>query len=85
MCCLLASMVACSLVPCTSREWSHDIWSTTAWITLTATPKQAATFCRISNLYNELHQEGLVWSLGFASDLELARWGAVHPAKSLVA
>jgi hypothetical protein len=57
----------------------------TAWITLTAELKHAATFCMISNLYYELHQGGLVWFWGFASELELARWGAVHPAKSLVA
>jgi hypothetical protein len=25
VCCLLSSMVACSLVPCTSREWSSDM------------------------------------------------------------
>jgi hypothetical protein len=61
-------------------------WSTTtAWITLTAGPKHAATFCMISHLYNKLHQGGLAWFWGFASELELARRGAVHPAKSLVA
>jgi hypothetical protein len=58
--------------------------TTTAWITLTAGPKHAATFCMISHLYYELHQGGLVWFWGFASELELARWGAVHPAKSQV-
>jgi hypothetical protein len=61
-------------------------WSTTtALITLTAGPKHAATFCMISHLYCELHQGGLVWFWVFASELELARWGAVYPAKSLVA
>jgi hypothetical protein len=33
--------------------------------------------------YYELHQGGLVWFCGFASELE--RWGAVDPAESLVA
>jgi hypothetical protein len=41
--------------------------------------------CMISHLYYELHHGGFVWFWGFASELELARWGAVHPAKSLVA
>jgi hypothetical protein len=38
----------------------------------------------ISHLYYELHHGGLIWFWGFSSELELARWGAVHPAKSLV-
>jgi hypothetical protein len=38
----------------------------------------------ISNLCYELHQGDLFWFWGFASEIELARWGAVNPAKSLV-
>jgi hypothetical protein len=45
--------------------------TTSAWITLTAGPKHAAPFCMISHLYGELHQGGLVWFWGFASELEL--------------
>jgi hypothetical protein len=60
-------------------------FTTTAWITLTAGPKHAAAFCMISHLYSKLQKGGLVWFWGFASELELPRWGAVQPAKSLVA
>jgi hypothetical protein len=83
--CLLASMVhvrwCLALLENGPVTWS----TTTAWIPLTAGPKHAATFCMISHLYYELHQGGLVWFWGFASELELGSWGAVHPAKSLVA
>jgi hypothetical protein len=58
--------------------WSRTI----AWISLTAGPKHAAAFCMISHLYYELHQGGLVWFWRFASELELARLGAVHPSNS---
>jgi hypothetical protein len=68
-----------------SREYCLVTWATTtAWITLTAGAKHAATFCMISHLRYELHQGWLVWFWGFASELELARWGAVHPVKSLM-
>jgi hypothetical protein len=75
---------SCSNTPCLHFDNGPVTWSTTAaWITLTAGPKHAATFCMISDLYYELHQGGWVWFWGFASELELARWGAVHPANSL--
>jgi hypothetical protein len=41
------------------------------------------TVCEDPNY--ELHLGGLVWFWGFASELELARWGAVHLARFLVA
>jgi hypothetical protein len=84
MCCLLASMVACSLVPCTSQEFRPVTWSTTtAWISLTAGPKHAATFCMISQLYYELHPgiwscsgalpRSLSWLAGVLSTLPIPR------------
>jgi hypothetical protein len=39
----------------------------------------------ISHIYYEFHQGGLFWFWGFASEPELARWGAVHPTEILVA
>jgi hypothetical protein len=50
-----------------------------------AGPKHATAFCMISHLYYDLCQGGLVWFWVLASELELPRWGAVQPAKSLVA
>jgi hypothetical protein len=45
-------------------------WSTTtAWITLTAGLKHAATFCMILQLYYEFHQGGLVWFWGLPRSL----------------
>jgi len=87
MCCLLASMLACLSVPCTSREWFHP-WSTTtaAWIALTTGPKHATAFWTIAHLCYDVYPEGVWgWFCGLASELELARSGAVHPANSPVA
>jgi hypothetical protein len=79
LCCLLASMVACSLVPCTSREWS-----TTAWITLIAGPKHAANFWMISHLYMKCIRgvwsgsgalpRSLSWLAGVLSTLPNPSW-----------
>jgi hypothetical protein len=85
MCCLLASMVAFSLVPCTSREWSGDMVHYNCLDSLTAGLKQTTAFPMIAHLYHDLYQGGLGWFCGLGSELELAHSGAVHPAKSLVA
>jgi hypothetical protein len=61
-------------------------WSTTAaWIALPAGLKQAAAFRIIAQLYSGLYQGVWGWFSGRALELELAHWGAVHPAISAMA
>jgi hypothetical protein len=75
MCCLLGSMVACLLVPCTSRERSRDRVHYNCLDSLTAGLKQANTFCMIAHLYHDLYQGVLGWFFGLASEVELAHSG----------
>jgi hypothetical protein len=86
MCCLLGSMVACLLVPCTSRERSGDMVHYNGLDSLTVGLKQTTEFCMIENLYHDLYQGVWGWFCGFASELaselELAHSGAVHPSNS---
>jgi hypothetical protein len=56
MCCLLGSMVACLLAPCTSRERSRDIVHYNCLASLTAGLKQTTAFCMIAHLYHDLYQ-----------------------------
>jgi hypothetical protein len=81
MCCLLGSMVACLLVPYTSRERSRSMVHN-CLDSLTVELKQTTAFCMIAHLYNDLYQGVLGWFCGLASELELAHSGAVHPANS---
>jgi hypothetical protein len=85
LCCLLGSMVACLLVPCTSRERSRNKVHYNCLDSLTAALKQTTAFCMIAHLYHDLYREVLGWFCGLASKLELARLGAVHSANSPMA
>jgi hypothetical protein len=83
MCCLLGSMEACVLVPCTYRERSPDVVHHNCLDSLTAGLKQ--TTCMIAHLYYDLYQGVWGWLCGLASELELAHSGAVHPANCTMA
>jgi hypothetical protein len=50
MCCLLGSIVACLLVPCTSRERSCDMVHYSCLDFLTAGLEQTTAFCMITHL-----------------------------------
>jgi hypothetical protein len=79
MCCLLGSMVACLLVPCTARELSCDMVHYNCLDSLTAGLKQTTACYMIANFYHDLYQGVLGWFCGLARELELAHSGAVHP------
>jgi hypothetical protein len=81
MCCLLGSIVACLLVPCTYRERPCDMVHYNCVDSLTAGLEQTAAFCMIAHLFHDLYQGVLGWFCGLASELELAH-SAVHPAIS---
>jgi hypothetical protein len=85
MCCLLGSMVACLLVPCTFQERSRDMVNHNCLGSLTDGLKQATEFCMIAHIYHDLYQGVLVWFCSLALELELAHSGAVHPANSPMA
>jgi hypothetical protein len=85
MCCLLGSMFACLLVPCTSQERSHDMVHYYCLDSLTGGLKHTTAFCMIAHLYHDLYQGALGWFCGLASELELAHSGAVHSANSPMA
>jgi hypothetical protein len=79
------SMVACLLVPCTSRERSCDMVHYNCLDSLTGGQKQTPACCMIAHLYHDLYQGVLGWFCGLASELELAHSGAVHPSNSPMA
>jgi hypothetical protein len=85
ICCLLGSMVACLLVPCTSRERSCDMVHYNGLDSLTAGLKQTTSFCMIAHICHDLYQGVFGWFCGLASELGLAHSGAVHPANSPMA
>jgi hypothetical protein len=85
MCCLLGSMVACVLVPCTSQEHSRDMVHYNCLDSLTAGRKQSTSFCMIARICHDLYQGVLGWFCCLASELGLAHSGAVHPANSPMA
>jgi hypothetical protein len=67
---------------CNLLENAPVTWSTTtAWIALTAGLKQTTAFRMIAHRYCDLYQGVLVDFCGWASEIELASSGAVHPAK----
>jgi hypothetical protein len=70
MCCLLGSMAACLLVPCTSRERYNDMVHYNCLDSLTAGLKQTTAFCMIAYLYHDLYQVVWVWFCGRASELD---------------
>jgi hypothetical protein len=78
--CLLGSMVACLLVPCTPQERSRDMVHFNCWEYLSAGLKQTTAFRIIAILYHGLYQGVLGWFCGLFSELELAHSGAVNPA-----
>jgi hypothetical protein len=69
MCCLLGSLVACLLVPCTSRERSRDMVHYNCLNSLKAGIEQTTAFCMTTNLYHEKYQVVMVWFFGLASEL----------------
>jgi hypothetical protein len=85
MCCLLGSMAACLLVPCTSQERCLDIVHYNCLDSLTAGLKQTTAFCMIAHLYHDFYQGVLGWFCGLASEPELAHSGAGPPANSSMA
>jgi hypothetical protein len=68
MCCLLGRMVACLLVPCTSRERSRDMVHYNCLDSLTAGLKQTNDFGMIANIY----QGVCIWGF-WASSVSLPR------------
>jgi hypothetical protein len=72
MCFLLGSMVACLLVPCTTRDCSRDMVHYNCLNSLTAGLKQTTAFYMIAHLYHDLYHGVLGWLCGLASELEWA-------------
>jgi hypothetical protein len=85
MCCLLGGMVACLLVPCTSREFSRDMVHYHLLDSLTVGQKQTTAFFTIARLYHDLYQGFLGWFCSLDSELDLAHSGSIHLANSPMA
>jgi hypothetical protein len=83
MCCLLGSMVACLLVPCTSGEHSRDMVHYNCLDSLTAGLKQTTAFCMIVHLMictrglwagSVALPRSLSWLTGVLSTLPITPW-----------
>jgi hypothetical protein len=74
MCCLLGSMVACLLVPCTSRERSRDMVHHTCLDSLTAGLKQVTAFCMIAHLYHDCIRRFWAGSVALPRRLSWLTW-----------
>jgi hypothetical protein len=87
-----------TILICCLQAWLHVFWclallengpvtlsTTAAWIALKAGLKQTTAFRMIAHFYCDLYQGVLGWFHSLASELELARSGAVHPSNSPMA